>query len=96
MAEQSITALQVRSSIYIIRKHKWKIFLLFLATVISVTVGTLMATPIYRASSQLLVKPGREDIYVSPTAASPALVERSYEGQKVNAEISIIKSIKLV
>jgi uncharacterized protein involved in exopolysaccharide biosynthesis len=96
MAEQSITALQVRSSIYIIKKRKWKIFLLFLATVIAVAVGTLMATPIYRASSQLLVKPGREDIYVSPTAASPALVERSYEGQKVNAEISIIKSIKLV
>jgi uncharacterized protein involved in exopolysaccharide biosynthesis len=96
MTEQSITHIQILSSIYVIKKHKWKIFLLFLAAVITVAVGSLMATPIYRASSQLLVKPGREDVYVAPTATSPTVIERSYEGQKVNAEISIMKSQDLV
>jgi uncharacterized protein involved in exopolysaccharide biosynthesis len=95
MADQSLTPLQIRSSTYIIKKHKWKVFLLFLAVVIAVAVASLMAMPIYRSSSQLLVKPGREDIYVSPTETSPAVIERSPE-QKVNTEISIIKSIKLV
>ena len=97
MAEQTLTPLQIRSSIYIIKKHKWKIFLLFLSTVITVAVGSLMATPLYRASSRLLVKPGREDIYVSPTPDSRSVVDYSASpDQKVNAEIAIIKNLNLV
>jgi uncharacterized protein involved in exopolysaccharide biosynthesis len=96
MPEQSITHLQIRSSIYVIKKHKWKILLLFLATVITVAAGSLMVTPIYRASSRLLVKPGREDVYVAPTATSPTVIGRSYEGEKVNTEISIMRSHDLV
>ncbi|NIU81893.1 MAG: hypothetical protein GWN31_00585, partial [Candidatus Thorarchaeota archaeon] len=54
-----------------------------------------LATPIYRASAQLLIKSGREDVYVSPTGSSPAVIDDSWEGQKVKAEISIIKSLDL-
>ena len=97
MADQSLTPLQIRSSIYIIKKHKWKILVLFFSTVITVAVGSLMATPIYRASSQLLVKTGREDVYVSPTGSSPAVIDYSTgQGKKVNAEIAILGSLTLV
>ena len=97
MADQSLTHVQIRAAIYIIKKHKWKILVLFFSTVITVAVGSLMATPIFRASSQLLVKPGREDIYVSPTGSSPAVIDYSSgQGQKVNAEIAILRSLTLV
>jgi uncharacterized protein involved in exopolysaccharide biosynthesis len=96
MQDQSITALQIRTILYVVKKHKWKIFTLFLSTVITVAVGSLMATPIYRASSRLLVKPGREDVYVSPTGSSPSVIDYSRESEKLNSEIAILKSLSLV
>ncbi len=96
MQDQSLTPVQIRVAFYIIKKHKWKILALFLTTVITVAVGSLMATPIYQASSQLLVKPGREDIYVSPTGSSPSVIDRSYQGEKTKTEIAILKSPSLV
>lgn len=97
MHEQSVTPLHIRTFLYVTKKHKWKILSLFLSTVITVAVGSLMATPIYEASAQLLVKQGREDIYVSPTANSPAIVDYAgQQGQKVAAEIEILKSLDLV
>jgi len=95
MEEQSITPIQIRALLYIIKKHKWKIFTLFLSTVITVAIGSLLATPIYQASAQLLVKSGREDIYVSPTGKS-VINYATGQGQKVNAEIAIIKGFGLV
>jgi uncharacterized protein involved in exopolysaccharide biosynthesis len=96
MNDQSLTPAQIRTVFYVIRKHKWKILTLFLSTVITVAVGSLLATPIYRASSRLLVKPGREDVYVSPTGGSPAIIDYSREGEKVNTEIAILTSPSLV
>jgi len=97
MQEQSLTPVQVRIVLYVIKKHKWKIVTLFLSTVITVAVGSLMATPIYQASSQLLIKPGREDIYVSPTGSSQAVIDYSSgQGQKVNAEIAILKNLSVL
>jgi len=95
MQDQSLTPAQIRTVFYIIRKHKWKILTLFLSTVVTVAVGSLLATPIYLASSRLLVKAGREDIYVSPTAGSPAVVDRS-QSEKINSEIEILRSTGLL
>jgi len=80
------------------KKHKWKILSIFFFTVIGVTVGSLLVAPIYRASSQLLVKPGREDVYIPPTARtgdSPAVFDPAM-GQKVHSEIAILTSPGLV
>jgi uncharacterized protein involved in exopolysaccharide biosynthesis len=97
MEEQSLNTIKIQTLLYIVKKHKGKIATLFLSTVITVAVGSMMATPIYQASAKLLVKPGREDIYVSPTGSSPAVVDYATgQGQKVNAEIAIIKSFDLV
>jgi len=97
MPDETLTHIQVRTVLYVIKKHRWKIVTLFLATVITVGVGSLMATPILRSSARLLVKPGREDVYVSPTGSSPTVIDYSTgEGQKVNAEIAILGSLGLV
>jgi len=96
MPDQTVTPAQIRTVLYVVKKHKWKILTLFFSTVITVAVGSMMATPIFRSSAQLLVKPGREDIYVSPTGGSPSVIDYSREGEKVNAEVAILKSIGLV
>jgi len=96
MQDEALTPLQIRTAFYIMKKHKWKILALFLFMVITAAVGSLMLTPIYQASSQLLVKPGREDVYVSPTRDSPAVIDYASQDEKVNAEIAILKSSSLV
>ncbi|NIM98373.1 MAG: hypothetical protein GTO24_09935 [candidate division Zixibacteria bacterium] len=96
MQDLAVTPVQIRTILYMIRKHKWKISAVFLVSVIAVTISTLMATPIYRASSKLLVKAGREDIYVSPATSSPAVVDRLRDGGRVGAEIAILKNLNLV
>ncbi|MDL1974337.1 MAG: GumC family protein [Deltaproteobacteria bacterium] len=98
MQDQSLTPLQIRIAFHIIKKHKWKILTLFFSTVITVAVCSFFstATPIYQASSRLLVKPGREDVYVSPAGGSPAVIGRSTQGEKINTEIAILRSSALV
>ncbi|UCH37915.1 MAG: hypothetical protein JSV76_01745, partial [Candidatus Bathyarchaeota archaeon] len=97
MYDQDSTTRQVRTYFYIVIRQKWKILSLFLATILTVALGSLMTTPMYQASAKLLVKPGREDIYVSPTGGSPSVVDHAIrKGQKVNAEIAILSSLELV
>jgi uncharacterized protein involved in exopolysaccharide biosynthesis len=96
MQDQSFSHIQIRKFFYLIKKHGWKILTLFLLTIITVAIGTLLAMPTYQASSQLLVKPGREDIYVSPTGSSPTVMDYSTgQGEKVNTEIAILRSRNL-
>jgi uncharacterized protein involved in exopolysaccharide biosynthesis len=94
MQGQSLTPIQIRTFLFIMKKHKWKILSIFFITAIGATVGSLLVAPIYRASSQLLVKPGREDVYIPPTARtedSPAVFDPAM-GQKINSEIAILTS----
>ncbi|MFX0200756.1 MAG: GumC family protein [Candidatus Hodarchaeota archaeon] len=81
---------QIRRVLYVSKKHKWKMISVFLLIVTAAVVGSLLVTPIFHASSRLLVKPGREDVYVSPTPGAPALITRL--DQKVNTEIAILVS----
>jgi len=80
-------------------RRKWVILAVFLSTVIPVTVYTLLQDPIYQAKSRILVKPGRENIYVSPVgglegAHPPTIVQRVAE--VINSEIEIIRSRVLI
>ncbi len=88
---------QMRIAVYIIRKHKVLILSFFVITVIVTALLTLLATPMFSASSRLLVKAGREDVYVSPTGETPAVINRPTKaGEKLNSEIAILKSPRLV
>ncbi len=97
MEEQPETPTQMRIAVYIIQKHKGLIFSFLMITVLATAVWTLMATPIFSASSRVLVKAGREDVYVSPTGQAPAVISRPTKaGEKLNSEIAILKSPHLV
>ena len=84
----------LRDFLTVIFKHKAKILTFFLVTVIIVAIGSFAMRPTYEASSQALVKFGRENIYVptSPTSTSTAPIFSFSREEQINSEIEILKS----
>ena len=88
------TQASLRDFLHILFKRKIQIILFFCATICTVAVGTFMAKPTYQTVAQLLIKVGRENIYVPtvPTSgASPPVFSFNREEQ-INSEIEILKS----
>ena len=84
---------------YVLFWRKWVIIGVVLSTVIPVTVYTFSIAPVYQAKSSLLIKPGRENIYVAPVGdpggqRPPTIIQRV--GEVINSEIEIIKSRVLI
>ena len=73
----------LRDLLNILFKHKAKMLTIFATIVITVTVGTFLMAPVYEASSKVLVKFGRENVFTptSPTAGGnqPILFDSSRE-----------------
>ena len=89
-------AISLRDFLYVVFKHKTKILAVFLATVITVAVGSFIMKPAYEADSKILIKFGRENIYIPATTdVSTPIVSLSREGS-INSEIEILKSRGLI
>jgi uncharacterized protein involved in exopolysaccharide biosynthesis len=92
--------LPVRSSLrdflHVLFKRKVQILLFFFATVCTVTIGTFLMKPTYEATSQILVKIGRENLYVPtvPNSGNNPVINVNREEQ-LNSEIEILKSPSL-
>jgi polysaccharide chain length determinant protein (PEP-CTERM system associated) len=86
----------LRDFLHVLFKHKVQILLFFFATVCTVTVGTFMMKPTYEATSQILVKIGRENLYVPtvPNSGNNPVININREEQ-LNSEIEILKSPSL-
>ena len=95
------TPLPIRPSLRdffnILFKRKAQALLFFFATVCVVAVGTFLMKPTYEATSQILVKIGRENMYVPavPTGGNNPVVNIAREEQ-LNSEIEILKSRTLL
>lgn len=85
----------VRDLLDIVFKRKTQILVFFSATVFTVAIWTFMAKPTYEASSQILVKVGRENLYV-PTGGRTTLSIRPNTAQFMNSELEILGSRSLV
>ena len=59
----------LRDILYIIFKHKVKMLILFFTVVLTVTIGSFLMSPTYEASSKILLKFGRENVYTPTTPA---------------------------
>ena len=82
----------LRDVLNVLFKHKAKMVTIFLTIVITVTAGTFLMAPVYEASSKVLVKFGRENIYIPTNPAAggnqPILFDSSRE-ERINSEIEI-------
>ena len=94
MAENN-KATSLRDFLYVVFKHKTKILAVFLATVITVTAASFIMKPTYEADSKILIKFGRENIYIPATEHVSPIVNLNPQ-EEINSEIEILKSRGLV
>ena len=88
--------LSFREFIVILFKHKFKILAAFLATFVTVSIGTLMVPRIYESTSSLLIKFGREYVYRPEVGEKPTNVPRTEMVGIIHAETQIITSKDLI
>ncbi|MEJ2099609.1 MAG: GumC family protein [Desulfobacterales bacterium] len=84
----------MRDACQIIFKHKIQIGFVFFLVVFMAVIGTLLMKPVYEASAQLLVKLGRESVFVPTTGNVTPIFNINVE-QQVYSEIEIMKSRSL-
>jgi uncharacterized protein involved in exopolysaccharide biosynthesis len=89
----------LRDVLNIIFKYKAKMITIFLTVVVTVTIGSFLMAPVYEASSKILVKFGRENVFMPTSPASsgnpPILFDSSRE-ERINSEIEIFKGRNLI
>lgn len=83
----------LRMLLMVLFKHRNKIAAFFFATVILVTLVTLLLPPVYEAKSSLLVKLGREYFNLAEGSNNIPLVSQD---EAVNSEVKIITNPELV
>jgi polysaccharide biosynthesis protein PslE len=88
-----------RDIAFIVFKHKRKMIVTFCATILIVIVGSLVMTPVYRASSKILVKFGRESVYmpaVSGSGSPPQVLVDPLGMERINSAVEMVKGQKVV
>ncbi len=93
-----------RDLLHVVFKRKTQMFLVFGAALLTAVLGLLVVKPKYEASSRLLIRVGRENVYVSPMTsggtpnpsnpANPVVISLNPEEQ-INSEIEILTSTQL-
>jgi polysaccharide chain length determinant protein (PEP-CTERM system associated) len=98
MEERLMKALSLRDLAHVVFKRRSKILVFFLAVILAVLVGTFLATPIYQAESQILVRTGRENIYtpIVTAGSSQGPVLSLNREEQINSAIEILKSPSLL
>ena len=93
--EQNRTIMNLKDFLTILFKHKWKILVTFVAIVVTITIVTYTLPSIYQATSTLLVKFGRENLYRPEVGQGGSWVSSSHE-EMVNSEIQVLTSYDLI
>lgn len=94
MDRSETTKPSLRDFLHIVFKRKIQILGFFCATLFVVILVTVMWKPTYEASSQILVKVGRENVYLPATGDGSPVVRVDREEQ-INSEIEILKGRSL-
>ena len=84
----------LRDFLHVIFKRKNQILLFFAVTVCTVVIGTFVIRPMYEAKAQILVKIGRENLYIPPNSTNSQVINYNQDDQ-VNSEIELLKSRSL-
>jgi uncharacterized protein involved in exopolysaccharide biosynthesis len=94
--EQRTEASGLRDFLTVLFKHKSTILLTFFAVVATVTVGSFVLPPTYQAESRLLVKFGRENIYLPEVGGEKGPIVAFNNEEVLNSEVKILTSRDLV
>ena len=83
-----------RDFLHVIFKRKNQILIFFAATICTVVIGTFLIEPTYEAKAQILVKMGRENLYIPPNSTNSQIMNVNRDNQ-LNSEIELLKSRSL-
>ena len=86
----------LRDFLTILFKHRSKVWVIFLATVLTVTVGSFLIPPTYEAKSSLMVKLGREYVTRPEVGNAQSFLLSLNQEEVVNSEIQILSSRELI
>ena len=90
-------AIAPREIMTVLFKHKAKIAVAFIATIVTVLIGTFLLSPVYESTASLLIKFGREYVYTPQVGDDkPASPPRTEMLGMINAETQIFTSPDLV
>jgi uncharacterized protein involved in exopolysaccharide biosynthesis len=95
--EEKIPERSLRDVYYVLFRHKLKVILFFIAVIVTVTVGTFLASEIYQSDAKLLVRLGRESVSLDPTATTgPVISVGQSRENEIKSELEILNSKELV
>lgn len=80
----------MRDFLYTTFKRKNQILFFAIFSLSIVAIGTFVIDPVYEASTKLLVKVGRENVYIPSNAGSEPIINFNSEAQ-INSEIALLK-----
>jgi len=95
MYNSNTASLLIRDFVHVFFKRKRSIMIFFFTVLSVVAVGTIMSKPVYEAASKIMVKIGRENLYV-PVSGQVNTVIRPDPEEHINSELEILKSTSLV
>jgi uncharacterized protein involved in exopolysaccharide biosynthesis len=99
MNAENITQNTLRDLMYILFKHKAKIITISLTVVFAATIGIFRLPTAYKASSKIMLKFGRENIYIPVGSAdgggSSMLVDASRK-ERLNSAIEMLRARSLI
>lgn len=87
-------SLELRSVLRVLFKRKSEILTVWCLCIFAITAYSLLSKPTYETTARVLIKMGRENIYVLPLLATKELspVVSSNQEEQINSEIEILKS----
>lgn len=86
----------LRDFYYILFRHKRKIVGIFSIVVLTTLVGTLLMPDVYLSSAKLMVRLGRENVTLDPTATTGQVLAIGQEREnEINSELEILNSREL-
>lgn len=95
MEELRYSKLSLRDYFHVIFKRKNQILLFFIVLTCSVIAVTFAMKPTYEAKIQILVKVGRENLYVPPSSSTSPIISVNHDNQ-INSEIELLKNRSLI
>ena len=94
MELREFKTLSLRDILDVIFKRKSFLLLFFLTVILAVAGGTFLIKPVYEASAQILIKRGRESVFVPAGRDANPVISYNRE-ELINSEIEILKSRSL-
>lgn len=88
------TNTSLRDHYYIFFRHKRKIVLFFLSVMLIVTLVTFLLPAVYRSEAKLMVRLGRENVTLDPTATTAGQVvsASARRENEMKSELAVVKS----